>query len=148
MVLMDYESTHNFLSSHVPARPCLRPTHTGLLRVTVVNRGRLSCIFLCAGMLLWIQGEMFVIDVFLLPLNVCDVVLGTQWLRTLGPIFWDFERLFMRFSWRGREVELRGVRPPLNRVEEEKSLGREFKRKWEGWLCQIVACDRWDMSEG
>ena len=29
-------------------------------------------------------------NMFAMPLGGCDVILGTQWLRTLGPILWDF----------------------------------------------------------
>ncbi|KAL4178826.1 hypothetical protein AMTRI_Chr13g84110 [Amborella trichopoda] len=38
-----------------------------------------------------------------------DVVLGVQWLRTLGPIVWDFARLLMKFNIEGKEVILNGV---------------------------------------
>ncbi|XP_059441736.1 uncharacterized protein LOC132174039 [Corylus avellana] len=147
-VLMDTGSTHNFLNARVAAQLGLSPTHTGMLRVTVANGERMSCSGQCAGMLLKIQGEVFVIDFFLLPLDLCDIVLGMQWLRTLGPILWDFERMFMRFTWKGREVVIRGMRPPLNRVVEERSLSRELKRKGEGWVCQIRAHERENTYEG
>lgn len=137
-ILMDSGSTHNFLSSRVVARLGLRPTHTGRLRVTVANGDCLSCTGLCAGLLLWIQGEMFVIDFFLLPIDFCDVVLGTQWFRTLGPILWDFENLFMRFTWKGKEVELKGMNSPVNRLVEDKVLSRELKRNKKGWLCHVL----------
>ncbi|KAL4184886.1 hypothetical protein AMTRI_Chr10g3290 [Amborella trichopoda] len=38
-----------------------------------------------------------------------EVVLGAQWLRTLGPIMWDFARLLMIFKVVGKEVTLKGV---------------------------------------
>lgn len=37
-----------------------------------------------------IAKEDFVIDLYEIPLGRYDVVLGTQWLATLGPILWDF----------------------------------------------------------
>jgi hypothetical protein len=43
------------------------------------------------------QGLVFRTDLFILPLAGCDVVLGIQWLRTLGPILWDFTKLQMEF---------------------------------------------------
>jgi hypothetical protein len=46
-----------------------------------------------------IGSERFVIDMFIIPLGGCEMVLGCQWLRTLEPILWDFERLAMSF-WR------------------------------------------------
>jgi hypothetical protein len=36
------------------------------------------------------QGYVFRTNLFILPMTSCDIVLGIQWLRTLGPILWDF----------------------------------------------------------
>jgi hypothetical protein len=44
-----------------------------------------------------LQDEPFTVDFFLLPLEGCDTVLMTQWLRELGPIWWDFAKLLMNF---------------------------------------------------
>ena len=46
-----------------------------------------------------------------LPLRDCDVVLGTQWLYTLGPIQWDFKKLTMEFNLGGKEILLTGLQP-------------------------------------
>lgn len=37
------------------------------------------------------------------------MVLGVQWLSTLGPILWDFSNLCMEFTWNGLKHVLRGV---------------------------------------
>jgi hypothetical protein len=42
-----------------------------------------------------IQGTLFRVDLYILPLAGCDMVLGIQWLRLLGPILWDFDQLTM-----------------------------------------------------
>jgi hypothetical protein len=47
-----------------------------------------------------IGGESFSGDFFSLALAGYDVVLGTQWLASLGPILWDFGARTMSF-WRG-----------------------------------------------
>ena len=36
------------------------------------------------------QGQVFAVDLNALALGDCELVLGTQWLRTLGLIQWDF----------------------------------------------------------
>jgi hypothetical protein len=45
-----------------------------------------------------INGDQFLADFFVLPLPGYDVVLGTQWMATLGPILWDFAA-FTMFLW-------------------------------------------------
>ena len=48
-------------------------------------------------------------DLNVLPLGGCDVVLGTQWLYTLGLIQWDFQHLTMEFVLDGKPVLLKGL---------------------------------------
>jgi len=38
-----------------------------------------------------------------------DVVLGVQWLQSLGTIAFNFQELFLKFFWEGNKVELRGI---------------------------------------
>jgi hypothetical protein len=63
----------------------------------------------CTDVCLKLQGNTFCSNFFVLTLGGCDVVLGVQWLRTLGPIIWDFLHLTMSFSWRGISILLRGL---------------------------------------
>ena len=56
----------------------------------------------CVAVPLAIGTCVYTSDMFALPLGGCDIVLGVQWLRTFGPILWDFERLTMKF-WHGNE---------------------------------------------
>jgi len=55
-----------------------------------------------------IQGTAFTSDMLLLSLGCCDLLLGIEWLITLGDITWNFEKLIMRFSIKGRKFVLRG----------------------------------------
>ena len=34
-----------------------------------------------------------------------DVILGVQWLQSLGTMAFNFQKLFMKFSWEGKEYE-------------------------------------------
>ena len=46
----------------------------------------------------------------LLPLGGCEMVLGIQWLSTLGNIKWNFKELVMKFMSGGQKVCLRGTK--------------------------------------
>ena len=48
-------------------------------------------------------------DLMLLPLGCCDMVLGIEWLVTLGDITWNFDKLTMEFSVNGKRQVLRGA---------------------------------------
>nr|GEW12741.1 hypothetical protein [Tanacetum cinerariifolium] len=48
-------------------------------------------------------------DVMILPLGGCEMVLGIQWLATLGVIQFDFKNLVMDFMINGKRCVLRGT---------------------------------------
>ena len=56
-----------------------------------------------------LQKSTFNSDVMLLPLGGCDLVLGIEWLVTLGDIMWNFDRMVMEFSLKGKRHVLRGL---------------------------------------
>jgi len=107
--LLDSGSTHNFVSEAVAA-------HTGLcfipridLAVTVANGDRVRCPGVFRNAAFSIDGEPFRADVYVLPLGGHGMVLGTDWLATLGPILWDFGRHTMSLWRSNRRVRWRGV---------------------------------------
>nr|GEX75410.1 hypothetical protein [Tanacetum cinerariifolium] len=54
------------------------------------------------------KGEEFVADMMILPLGGCEMVLGIQWLSTLGNIICNFRDLKMSFQYNRRTIKLRG----------------------------------------
>lgn len=97
--LLDTGSTHNFVSeaAAVRTRLCFIPRTD--LAVTVANGDRVRCPGVFRDAPFTIDGEPFWDDVYVLPLGGYDMVLGTEWLATLGPILWDFGHQTMSL-WR------------------------------------------------
>ena len=61
--------------------------------------------------MLWeTEGLQQVNDFMVFPLMGCDLVLGVQWLRDLGPIIWDFKALTMQFSLHNQQCILHGIK--------------------------------------
>ena len=50
------------------------------------------------------------IPIFSIPMGGVDVVLGVQWLQSLGAIAFNFQELFLNFFQEGKEVELKGIK--------------------------------------
>jgi hypothetical protein len=65
----------------------------------VADGNHVPCRGVYRGATFSINGEAFSGDFFTLLLAGYDVVMGTQWLTSLGPILWDFGALTMSF-WR------------------------------------------------
>ncbi|KAL5709495.1 hypothetical protein ACHQM5_020179 [Ranunculus cassubicifolius] len=107
-MLIDSGSTHNFLDAATAKQlGCVgRVTHPHL--VSVAGGGKLQCDSMCPDFQWEIQGMQFSSDVRILPLGGCDLVLGVQWLQSIGPVVMDFRKLQMSFSYQGRQLVLQG----------------------------------------
>lgn len=90
-ILIDSGSPHNFIEPKVVkfARYKVAPD----LSVAVVDGTKLCSKTACKAFSSKMQGQKFSIEVKILPIGGCDMVLGVQWLTTLGPILWDFRNL-------------------------------------------------------
>ena len=99
---------HNFVHHRVVMLVGLTTIVTPPLRVTVGNGEELQCQQTCPNVEVTIQRHPFVIDFHVLPICGADLVLGVQWLKTLGPVLTDYTTLTMKFITVGHLVELRG----------------------------------------
>ncbi|RWW63285.1 hypothetical protein BHE74_00029533 [Ensete ventricosum] len=87
IVHIDTGSTHNFISSKVAARLMLEKEDYNGFKVKVANGKILKCNQKCPRVKLIPQELDVVADFFLLPLDGLDIVLGIDWLSTLGDVF-------------------------------------------------------------
>ncbi|KAI5316982.1 hypothetical protein L3X38_036689 [Prunus dulcis] len=136
--LVDSGSTHNFLSSKISRKAGINPTGFGKFEVSVANGEKLASDGLCKGVCILVQGVPITVDMYLLPLEGCDAVLGAQWLSTLGPTVWDFSQLQMKFNVGGKTVVLKGV-TPQDKIVNEHEICKELKKKKEGVILQIYS---------
>jgi hypothetical protein len=89
VALLDSGSTHNFVDAEVVAHAGISLRGRAGLRVAVANGERLTSPGSCQNLRICIEGELFDIDCYGLTLGSFDMVLGIQWLESLGPILWD-----------------------------------------------------------
>jgi predicted aspartyl protease len=109
VVLVDSGSTHNFIQDRV-AKKLNLPTEPAAheFKVLVGNGEELNCSLMCSQVKLQLGSHFFTIDFFILPLSGAEIVLGVQWLKTLGPVVTDYEKLTMRFQSGGKVIQLSG----------------------------------------
>ena len=75
----------------------------------MANGDRVACRGLAHNIALRIGEEHFTVDCYSIPLDCYNMVLGVTWLRTLGPILWDFDNLCMAFNHHGQRVLCKGI---------------------------------------
>nr|GEW60586.1 retrovirus-related Pol polyprotein from transposon 17.6 [Tanacetum cinerariifolium] len=108
-ILVDYDGIHNFLDIHTAKKLRCRLDNTTLMQVSVANGQRMMSTFVCYDFKWSFQNEVFTSDVMLLPLGGCKMLLGIQWLATLGDIRCNLKKLIMKFNHKGRQLVLTGI---------------------------------------
>ena len=92
-ILIDSGSTHNFLDAHVAKKLGCRIEVIPSLNVVVVDGNKVQISNVVKSFTWMIQNTSFSYGIMLLPLGCCDLVLGVEWLVTLGDITWNFGKL-------------------------------------------------------
>jgi hypothetical protein len=110
--LVDSGSTHCFITTNTTERLGLVWSSQQGLTVGVSNGEQVSCLEICPHAGITIDNEQFLIDFYIIALEGYELVLGCNWLRQLGPILWDFDKLTMAFWWMNHRVKFKGLAAP------------------------------------
>jgi hypothetical protein len=103
-MLVDSGSTQNFIDTEAASHTEITLYARLGLRVTVANGDRLTSPGCCQDLAIKIGDEAFSLDCYGLMLGTYDMVLGVQWLESLGPILWDFQQRTLAFVRNGHHV--------------------------------------------
>ena len=137
VILVDSRSNHNFIDVAVISVHHIPVDKSQILEVKVANGDIIKTQGLCKDVLVCLQGQVFLVQLHVLPLGGCDLVFGTQWLSTLGVINWDFKSLSMGFNYGGQQVLLHGLNTPKGfEVQDEVQFFKEPTRR--GLILQIT----------
>ena len=95
--LLDSGSSSNFISLEAAENIGLHLHDSKGASVIVANGDRVACRGLARDVATRIGSEFFAIECYTIPLDCFDMVLGISFLKTLGPILWNFNELCMSF---------------------------------------------------
>ncbi|KAL5133625.1 hypothetical protein HKD37_03G006918 [Glycine soja] len=128
-----YEQAFNFLyfiQLQLVSELGLSTRDTSPLRVMVGNGQQLECTRVCEEVSVVIQSTQFTVDLHVLPIAGANVVLGVQWLKSLGPVLTDYNTLCMKFFHAGNLSPLPSkLLLPLN--ESTKLIHTQLRKSLE-----------------
>ena len=75
----------------------------------VANGGTINCSGKCHNIKLTMGEYGLNSPMLSITMGGANVVLGVQWLQSLGTVAFNFQELFLNFFSEGKEVELRGI---------------------------------------
>jgi hypothetical protein len=141
IVLIDYGNTHNFI--HYKLAKDLNCFVYPVLefQVMIADGGTINCSGKCNKINLTMGEYVMNSPMISIPMGVADVVLGIQWLQSLGTMAFIFQELFMKFSLEGKEIELRGITGKPGKVISSNGMKKLLKKGQQGVIAQICSLD-------
>ncbi|KAL4279714.1 hypothetical protein GQ457_03G015840 [Hibiscus cannabinus] len=141
IALLDSGSTHNFISWSAVKRLGLKVERRKKVKVTVADGSSLESLGECKEVTWKVQNQCFTTNFLVLTLKGSDIVLGVQWLVTLGPIQWDFATYEMQFQLAETVVKLRGLQAPPVEWVESKACIKLFKGIGSSYTASLLMLD-------
>nr|GEX43961.1 hypothetical protein [Tanacetum cinerariifolium] len=102
-------STHNFLDVTTAKNIGCHIKKTFLMKVAIAMSKSLISSTMYSNFTWSLQGEKFTTSAMLLPLGGCEMVLGKEWLSTLGDTSCNFKDLRMSFRYNNKVLTLKGT---------------------------------------
>jgi hypothetical protein len=141
IVLIDSGSTHNFihykLAKDLNFFVYLEPE----FQVMIADGGTINCSGKCNKINLTMGEYVMNSPMISIPMGGADVVLGIQWLQSLGTMAFNFQELFMKFSLEGKKIELRGITGKPGKVISSNDMTKLLKKGHQGIISQLCSLD-------
>lgn len=128
IVLVDSGSTHNFINSRLANMLQLPVQPTSAFPVKVANGEKVICQGKHDKVHVLIQDIPFELTLYSLPITGLDVVLGVQWLESLGSVVCNWKQLTMDFDWDNAKRRLQGLDPQTIQATTLSEVAKDMKQ--------------------
>eukprot|EP00253_Pinus_taeda_P002482 PITA_02482 len=139
VVLIDSGSTHNFIHKKVMEAVHCFVRAVSNFQVQIADGGTMKCEGCCENLKLQMGDYKLKTRIFSIHMGGCDIVLGAEWLRTLGPITMDFKELYMSFKKNNSTHTLRGLQAGAPSIISLHRMEKLLKKGHHGVIAQFNA---------
>ena len=139
--MIDSGSTHNFINKKLATRLNCFIYPAPEFQVLIADGGTVSCSGKCHSIKLSMGDYQLDTPMYAISMGAADIVLGVQWLTTLGTIEMNFQELFMRFQSQGKVVELRGLKAKFPQLVSSHQMQKLLKKGANGFVAQLCSLE-------
>jgi hypothetical protein len=109
IILVDSGNTHNFIHRRISQETHCYIHAINNFQIMIANGGSMKCGGHCENVCLQIGDYLMKSHMFAMNMGGCEIMLGADWIRTLGPILMDFKDLTMQFDQEGNQYKFKGI---------------------------------------
>jgi hypothetical protein len=139
IILVDSGSTHNFIHHCISQETNFYICVINNFQIMISNGGSMKCGGHCENVHLQIGQYHMKYHMFSIDMGGCDIVLGAEWLRTLGPILMDFKELTMQFNQEGQQYKFQGITVGSLEIISSHRMENILKKGHSGIISQLHA---------
>ena len=108
LLLIDSGASHNYVTRELVTSLNLPVTDTREFAVTLGDGSRKTSRGRCEGLIVAIGKNLLQVNAYVLEIKGIDIILGMEWLETLGEVKSDWKKKTMSFEQGGCTVILKG----------------------------------------
>lgn len=135
-IFIDTGSTHNFIDEEMARQLGCKASTIMEQFISVADGRKVQTASICRNLQWLLQGTTFSSDFLLLPLGNIDIVLGVQWLNTLGRILFDFSKRTIEFMHQGKKHVLRGATTQV-KTTKAKVLNKKHAEQVQFYMLSV-----------
>jgi hypothetical protein len=139
IILVDSGRTHNFIHRYIAQEIHCYIHAVNNFQIMIANGGSMKCGGNCKNVCLHIGDYHLKSHMFAINMGGCDIVLGADWLRTLGPILMDFKELTMQFDQQGQQYKFQGITVGSPEIISSHRMEKLLKKGHSGVIAQLHA---------
>jgi hypothetical protein len=137
--MVDNGSTHNFIHHCIAQETHFYIHAINNFQIMIANGGSMKCGERCENVCLQIGDYHLKSHMFVIDMGWCDIVLGADWLRTLGPILMDFKELTMQFDQEGHQYNFQGITAGSPEIISSHRMLKLLKKGHSSVISQLHA---------
>jgi hypothetical protein len=139
IILVDSGNMDNFIHHCISQETHCYIHAVNNYQIMIANRGSMKCAGRCENVCLQIGDYHLKSHKFAINMGDCDIVLGAEWLRTLGPILMDFKDLTIQFDQEGHQYKFQGITPGSPEIISSHRMEKLLKKSHYGVIAQLHA---------
>jgi hypothetical protein len=139
IILVDSGRNHNFIHRCIGQETNCYICAVNNFQIMIVNGGSMKCGGHCENVRLQIGDYHMKSHMFAIDMGGCDIVLGVEWLRNLGPILMDFKELTMQFNQEGQKYKFQGITAGSPKIISSHRMEKFLKKGHSRIIAQLHA---------